>query len=49
MLDWVTVCRPKAFGGLGILNTKSMNIALMLKWILEALSECRRHVGRPYP
>ncbi|KAK1645856.1 hypothetical protein QYE76_063661 [Lolium multiflorum] len=33
MVDWATVCKPKAFGGLGILNTKFMNIALMLKWI----------------
>jgi hypothetical protein len=27
------VYRPKAFGGLGILNTKFMNITLMLKWV----------------
>jgi hypothetical protein len=27
------MCKPKEFGGLGILNTKVMNIALMLKWI----------------
>jgi hypothetical protein len=33
MVDWATVCKPKAFGGLGILNTKLMNISLMLKWI----------------
>jgi hypothetical protein len=33
MVDWATVCKPRAFGGLGILNTKSMNIALMVKWI----------------
>jgi hypothetical protein len=33
MVDWPTVCKPKQFGGLGILNTKIMNIALMLKWI----------------
>jgi hypothetical protein len=33
MVDWAAVCKPKEFGGLGILNTKSMNIALMLKWI----------------
>jgi hypothetical protein len=28
-----TVCRPKESGGLGIINSKKMNIALMLKWI----------------
>jgi hypothetical protein len=33
MVDWATMCKPKEFGGLGILNTKVMNIALMLKWI----------------
>ena len=33
MVDWATVCKPREFGGLGILNTKLMNIALMLKWI----------------
>jgi hypothetical protein len=33
MVDWATVCKPKAYGGLGILNTKSMNIAFILKWI----------------
>ncbi|XP_047058014.1 uncharacterized protein LOC124664572 [Lolium rigidum] len=33
MVDWATVCKPKELGGLGILNTKLMNIALMLKWI----------------
>ncbi|KAK1685344.1 hypothetical protein QYE76_046192 [Lolium multiflorum] len=33
MVDWATVCKPRAFGGLGILNNKFMNIALMLKWI----------------
>jgi hypothetical protein len=27
------LCHPKAFGGLGILNSRHMNIALMLKWI----------------
>jgi hypothetical protein len=33
MVDWATVCKPKALGGLGVMNTKSMNIALMVKWI----------------
>jgi hypothetical protein len=33
MVDWAKVCKPKEFEGLGILNTKKMNIALMLKWI----------------
>jgi hypothetical protein len=33
MVDWATVCKSLEVGGLGILNTKLMNIALMLKWI----------------
>jgi hypothetical protein len=33
MVDWATVCRPEEVGGLGILNTKVMNIVLMLKWV----------------
>jgi hypothetical protein len=33
MVDWATVCRPKEVGVLGILNTRHMNIALMLKWV----------------
>jgi hypothetical protein len=33
MVDWPTVCKPKELGGLGILNTRLMNLALMVKWI----------------
>jgi hypothetical protein len=33
LVNWPTVCRPKAMGGLGLLNTKKMNIALLVKWI----------------
>jgi hypothetical protein len=33
MVNWSTVCRPKDQGGLGLLNTKHMNIALLLKWV----------------
>jgi hypothetical protein len=29
MVDWATVCKPKEFGVLGILNTRNVNIALM--------------------
>jgi hypothetical protein len=27
------MCRPNECGGLGLLNSKKMNIALMLKWV----------------
>jgi hypothetical protein len=33
LVNWPTVCRPKDMGGLGLLNTKNMNIASMLKWV----------------
>jgi hypothetical protein len=33
MVDWATVCKPKEYGGLGVLNTRLMNIAFLLKWI----------------
>jgi hypothetical protein len=33
------VCRPKELWGLGILNSKKMNIALMLKWIWRLYHE----------
>lgn len=32
MVDWEKVCTPKESVGLGILNTKIMNVALSLKW-----------------
>jgi hypothetical protein len=33
LVNWPAVCRPKAFGGLGITNSRLMNVALMLKWV----------------
>jgi hypothetical protein len=33
MVNWPSVCRPKSSGGLGLLNSKKMNIALLSKWI----------------
>jgi mannosylglycoprotein endo-beta-mannosidase len=33
MVNWRTICQPKSQGGLGVLNTKLMNIALIAKWI----------------
>jgi hypothetical protein len=32
-LNWQEICQPKNQGGLGVMNTKAMNIALMSKWI----------------
>jgi hypothetical protein len=33
LVNWPAVCRPKECGGLGLLNSKKMNWALLLKWI----------------
>ena len=33
MVKWERVCLPKDFGGLGILNTRLLNEALLLKWV----------------
>ena len=32
MVRWDIICRPKAKGGLGIINTRVMNNCLMIKW-----------------
>jgi hypothetical protein len=39
LVNWPNVCRPKECGGLGILNTKKMNVALLLKWIWRLYHE----------
>lgn len=33
MVKWAAICRPKKYGGPGILNSKLMNVALLTKWI----------------
>jgi hypothetical protein len=38
-VKWQEVCRPKEQWGLGILNMKLMNIALMVKWIWKIFME----------
>jgi hypothetical protein len=32
LMRWSIICTPKQFGGLGLLNLKYMNQALLLKW-----------------
>jgi len=31
--SWKKVCKPREFGGLGIIDTKMFNLALLRKWI----------------
>ena len=33
LVKWTAVCRPNSQGGLGVMNSRLMNIALMCKWI----------------
>jgi hypothetical protein len=33
MVKWENVCLPRDFGGAGIINTRHLNEALMLKWV----------------
>lgn len=39
MAKWEMVCRPKDQGGLGIINTRTMNDSLMVKWIWKIFQE----------
>jgi hypothetical protein len=39
MVSWKNICQPKNQGGLGVMNTKLMNIALMAKWIWRIYCE----------
>lgn len=33
MVNWGDVCRPKDYGGLGVLNTRLFNDCLLCKWL----------------
>ncbi|KAL6640643.1 hypothetical protein ACP70R_021766 [Stipagrostis hirtigluma subsp. patula] len=35
MTKWEIMCRPKEYGGLGFLDTRVMNICLLVKWIVR--------------
>lgn len=35
LAKWTTICQPKLIGGLGILDLKNFNIALLMKWYWE--------------
>jgi hypothetical protein len=38
LVKWQDICQPKGQGGLGVTDTKIMNIALMAKWIWRCFS-----------
>jgi hypothetical protein len=38
LVKWQEICQPKGQGGLGVTDTKLMNIALMAKWIWRCFS-----------
>uniref|UniRef100_A0A453PZ90 Reverse transcriptase zinc-binding domain-containing protein n=1 Tax=Aegilops tauschii subsp. strangulata TaxID=200361 RepID=A0A453PZ90_AEGTS len=33
MVKWSKICKPKDQGGLGVISSKRMNIALLSKWL----------------
>ena len=37
MVKWVDICMPKDMGGIGILVSRQMNMALMLHWVWRIL------------
>lgn len=39
MVKWADVCAPKDMGGIGILASRKMNTALMLRWVWRILRE----------
>src|SRR3954470_15592019 len=39
MVKWADVCAPKSFGGIGILDSRRFNLALMLKWVWRILRD----------
>jgi hypothetical protein len=39
MVKWADVCAPKDLGGIGIISSRHMNVALILKWVWRILSD----------
>lgn len=42
LASWLQICRPKALGGLGIINLRTANRALLLKWWFKFFSNSDR-------
>ena len=41
LVKWERVCKKREFGGLGIVNLKEMNMALLGKWWWRSYSDCK--------
>ena len=39
MVKWFEICKPKVQGGLGVISSKRMNIALLSKWLWQIQTE----------
>ena len=37
MVKWADICMPKDYGGVGIITSRRMNVALMLRWVWRIL------------
>jgi hypothetical protein len=46
MIRWDSVCRPKDFGGLVIINTHIFNECLLVKWIWKFYHQAESLWGR---
>jgi exonuclease III len=53
LVNWPAVCRPKDCGGLGIVNSRLMNVALLLKWVWKLYQDgnqlWRQLINAKYP
>lgn len=52
MINWDALDKPKEFGGLGFIDTRTMNTALLCKWIFRLESGedsmCMRLLRKKY-
>jgi hypothetical protein len=42
LANWQLVCRPKKLGGLGVIDLKIMNQALLLKWYWQWIKKDKK-------
>src|SRR3954471_19362632 len=39
IVKWTDICAPKDLGGIGIISSRHMNVALMLRWVWRILTD----------